>query len=244
MPLAPIIRIRAAPGSFYLRCEVGIEITYRSSVVFSISFSISLGVSLYIRPCGPRERRGNQMILHGFCANSRLSYVFLPFLAFGVAMAGQAIQETPHTAKAAHAAPGGCTIDTAALSSLGEMVLELRRLRAELLGFYFVAKQEKTIDLERKVNELRAQRERLDVDERRAIQFLAELDAQFASATAEERERIQAEKASRGGPALEGLRTRQVSLSRQEDDLRGLLASEQQRLAQLKQLITETTAAR
>jgi hypothetical protein len=184
------------------------------------------------------------MVLNRFRARPRPSYFFLPFLAFCVAVAGQTNQGMPHSAKAADAAPSACTIDAAAASSLGEMVLELRKLRAEFLGFYFVAKQEKTSDLERKVSELRAERERLDVEERRAIQYLAELDAQFASATAEERERIQAEKASRGGPALEGLRTLQASLGRQEDDLRNLLASEQQRLAQLQHLIAETTAAR
>jgi hypothetical protein len=121
--------------------------------------------------------------------------------------------------------------------------VELKKLRLELLGFYVVAKQEKTSELELKGNELRAQRERLDFEERRAIQYLAELDAQLPSATAEERERIQAEKASRGGPALEALRSRQASLSREEADLRSLLTSEQQRLAQLKHLITETSTS-
>jgi hypothetical protein len=167
-----------------------------------------------------------------FLNRSRLSYVFLPCFVFCVALAGQTN----------YAKPSGCIVDSATLSSFGELLTEVRRLRAELLGFYFVAKQEKTSDLELKLNELRAQRERLDVEERRAIQYLGELDAQLASATSEERERIQAEKASRGGPALEALRTRQASLSREENDLRTLLASEQQRLAQLKQLITETGA--
>jgi hypothetical protein len=142
----------------------------------------------------------------------------------------------------AKAAPAS-TNESATCASLADTLVELKKLRLELLGFYVVAKQEKTSELELKVNELRAQRERFDFEERRATQYLAELDAQFASATAEERERIQAEKASRGGPALEALRSRQASLSRKEDDLRSLLASEQQRLAQLKQLITETSAS-
>jgi hypothetical protein len=163
---------------------------------------------------------------------SGLSYVFLPCFVFCVALEGQTN----------YAKPSSCTIDAAAISSFGEMLLELKKLRAELLGFYFIAKQEKTSELELKINELRSQRERLDVEERRAIQYLGELDAQFASATSEERERIQTEKASRGGPALEALRTRQASLSREENDLRTLLASEQHRLAQLKQLITDTGA--
>ena len=58
----------------------------------------------------------------------------------------------------------------------------------------------------------------------------------------EERERIEAEKASRSGPALEQLRTRQAALGRREDELRGLLASEQDRLTQLKRLIAEADA--
>jgi chromosome segregation ATPase len=144
----------------------------------------------------------------------------------------------PSSGQPAKAAPTS-TNESAACASLGDMLGELKQLRMELLGFYAVAKQEKTSDLERKINELRAQRERLDFEERRAIQYLAELDAQLGSANAEERERIQAEKASRGGPALEALRTRQSSLSRKEDDLRSLLASEQQRLNQIKQQIAE-----
>ena len=149
----------------------------------------------------------------------------------------------PATSQYANAAPTP-TNESATCVSLAETLVELKKLRLELLGFYVVAKQEKTSDLELKVNELRAQRERLETEERRAIQHLGELEAQLASSTAEERERIEAEKASRSGPALEALRTRQASLRRHEDDLRTLLSSEQQRLAQLKQLVAEASAAR
>jgi hypothetical protein len=123
------------------------------------------------------------------------------------------------------------------------MLVELNMLRVEMLRFYVAAKQEKTADLELKLNQLRAEHERLEIEERRAIQHLAELEAQLASSTAEERERIQAEKASRTGPAMEQLRTRQAFVGRREDDLRSLLASEQQRLAQLRQLIAEAGKA-
>jgi hypothetical protein len=147
-----------------------------------------------------------------------------------------------HAVKSAHAGVGGCTAEVAGLAPIGEILGELRKLRAELLGFYVVAKQEKTSELELKVNELRVQRERVEMEERRATQHIAELDAQLGSATGEERERIEAEKSSRSGPALEVLRDRRASLGRREDDLRGLLSTEQQRLLQLKRLIAEIDA--
>jgi hypothetical protein len=185
------------------------------------------------------------MLLNSLGAKLRLSYVFLPVLALCVTLAAQTNnQTTTHPGRAAHAGLSGCNIDPVALSSGGELLIELRKLRAELLGFYVVAKQEKTSELELKVNELQGQRERMDAEERRAIQHLAELNAQLASSTPEDRERIEEEKAARTGPALEALRARQTSLRRREDDLRGLLASEQQRLSQLRQLVAEANAAR
>jgi hypothetical protein len=167
------------------------------------------------------------MFPNRFGAKWRLNYVFLPFLAFSISLAGQTNKEAQHATRAVPAGPSGCTVDSVVLSSAGELLIELRKLRAELLGFYVVAKQEKTSELELKANELQGQRERLETEERRAIQHLAELNAQLASSTPEDRERIEEEKAARTGPALETLRARQTSLRRREDDLRGLLASEQ-----------------
>ena len=161
--------------------------------------------------------------------NRKLSCTVLLLIAASIPVAGQ-------TAKDAD--------PVAACALFVETFTELKQLRLELLRFYAVVKQEKNSELEMKVNELRAQRERLDTEERRAVQHLSELDAQLPSATAEERERIEAEKASRSGPALESLRARQASLGRREDDLRSLLASEQQRLTELKQQIVQASGTR
>ena len=158
-------------------------------------------------------------------AKWRLGYAFLLLLASYVPLTGQ-------SNKAA-----STSTEAATCSSVGEMLVELKKLRLELLGFFVVAKHEQISDLELKANELREQRERLETEERRAIQHLGELEAQLASSNAEERERIEGEKTSRSGPALEQLRTRQASLRRREDDIRSLLASEQNRLTQLKQMI-------
>jgi hypothetical protein len=123
-----------------------------------------------------------------------------------------------------------------------ELFLEMKKLRSELLGFYLSAQQQKTADLQMKLQQVRIQRQQMQSQEQSAVQQLGQLELQLASSTAEQRERIEAQKASISGVELERVRTAQTELIRSEAEAERQLGSEQQRLAQLQQRFAEAAA--